>query len=230
MTSKIWLPIVAAIGVSTAAAGCGGATRAKAPSAPVPPPAAARPTPPPAPPAQPVDPVTTLIGTSQKHFEAGQRELTLGHLDRARTEFDQAVDVLLESPYGARTDARMREHFDRLIDRISAYELTSLAKGDGAHRANQALERAVSELRDGHAVELRKHHGQTLRLRLAAGSEVLARPFASIYVLSLFFENPVSEPIALGAILHAAHSIERLVLALPPIDPDPGAKVIKLFR
>ena len=131
MTSKIWLPIVAAIGVSTAAAGCGGATRAKAPSAPVPPPAAARPTPPPAPPAQPVDPVTTLIGTSQKHFEAGQRELTLGHLDRARTEFDQAVDVLLESPYGARTDARMREHFDRLIDRISAYELTSLAKGDG---------------------------------------------------------------------------------------------------
>jgi membrane-bound lytic murein transglycosylase D len=90
----------------------------------------ARPTPPPAPP-QPIDPVATLIGTSQKHFEAGQRELTLGHLDRARIEFDRAVDVLLESPYGARTDARMREHFDRLIDRISAYEVTSLAKGDG---------------------------------------------------------------------------------------------------
>src|SRR6188472_2900665 len=131
MTSKIWLPIVAAIGVSTAAAGCGGATRAKGPSAPVPPPAAARPTPPPAPPAQPLDPVTTLIGTSQKHFEAGQRELTLGHLDQARTEFDRAVDVLLESPYGARTDARMREHFDRLIDRINAHEVTALAQGDG---------------------------------------------------------------------------------------------------
>jgi membrane-bound lytic murein transglycosylase D len=130
MTSKIWLPIVAALGVSTAVAGCGGTTRAKATSVPVPP-AAARPTPPPLPPPQPVDPVTSLIGTSQKHFEAGQRELTLGHLDRARSEFDRAVDVLLESPYGARTDARMREHFDRLIDRISAYELTSLAKGDG---------------------------------------------------------------------------------------------------
>ncbi|MEO5896384.1 MAG: LysM peptidoglycan-binding domain-containing protein [Vicinamibacterales bacterium] len=57
--------------------------------------------------------------------------MTLGHLDRARIEFDRAVDVLLESPYGARTDARMREHFDRLIDRISAYEVISLAKGDG---------------------------------------------------------------------------------------------------
>jgi membrane-bound lytic murein transglycosylase D len=38
--------------------------------------------------------------------------------------------VLLESPYGARTDARLREHFDRLIDRINAYEVTSLAQGD----------------------------------------------------------------------------------------------------
>src|SRR5215207_8105541 len=130
MTSKIWLPIAAAIGVSTAAAGCGGAARAKPPAVPAPP-AVAAPQAPPAPRPQPVDPVTALIGTSQKHFEAGQRELTLGHLDRARTEFDRAVDVLLESPYGARTDARMREHFDRLIDRISAYEVTSLAKGDG---------------------------------------------------------------------------------------------------
>ncbi len=106
----------------------------------------------------------------------------------------------------------------------------SLVSGEQAERANQLLERAVNELRDGRTDELRKHYGQTLRLRLEGGLEVLARPFASIYVLALFFENPVSEPIAVGAILHAAHSIERLVLSLPPIDPDPGAKVIKLFQ
>ena len=78
-----------------------------------------------------LDPVAALIATSQEHFEAGERELKLGHLDRARVEFDRAVDVLLESPYGARTDARMREHFDRLIDRINAHEVTALAQGDG---------------------------------------------------------------------------------------------------
>ena len=39
--------------------------------------------------------------------------------------------MLLESPYGARTDARMREHFDRLVDRINAHEVTALAQGDG---------------------------------------------------------------------------------------------------
>jgi membrane-bound lytic murein transglycosylase D len=82
-----------------------------------------------------VDPVATLIAASQEHFEAGERELKLGHLERARVEFDRAVDVLLESPYGARTDARMREHFDRLIDRINAHEVTALAQGDGFSEA-----------------------------------------------------------------------------------------------
>ena len=90
----------------------------------------------PAAPVQPVttpasDPVLSLIARSQDHFAAGERELKLGHLDRAKVEFDLAVDVLLESPYGARTDARMREHFDRLIDRINAHEVTALAQGDG---------------------------------------------------------------------------------------------------
>jgi membrane-bound lytic murein transglycosylase D len=79
----------------------------------------------------PADPIETLIAKSRDHFETGERELKMGHLDRARVAFDRAVDVLLESPYGARSDARMREHFDRLIDRINAHEVTALAQGDG---------------------------------------------------------------------------------------------------
>ena len=87
--------------------------------------------PPPPPPKALVDPVAALIAASLKHFEAGERELAAGHLDKARHEFDRAVEVLLESPYGARTDARMRQHFDRLIDRVNAHEVTALAQGDG---------------------------------------------------------------------------------------------------
>ena len=77
------------------------------------------------------DPVLTLIEISDQHFKAGQNELELGHVDAARQEFDKAVDVLLESPYGGRTEPRIREHFDRLVDRISAYEVKALADGDG---------------------------------------------------------------------------------------------------
>jgi membrane-bound lytic murein transglycosylase D len=77
------------------------------------------------------DPVLTLIETSNTHFLAGQRELEQGHFDAAKQEFDRAVNVLLESPYGGRREPRIREHFDRIVDRISAYEVKALAEGDG---------------------------------------------------------------------------------------------------
>src|SRR5687768_15434738 len=51
----------------------------------------------------PEDPVVTLIAQSDEHFKAGQRELELGHVEGARLEFDKAVNVLLESPWGGRT-------------------------------------------------------------------------------------------------------------------------------
>src|SRR4029453_10072998 len=77
------------------------------------------------------DPITDLIALSNHNFESGQRELQLGHLDQAKTEFNRALEVLLESPFGARSEPRIREHFDRLVEKISAYEMTALAQGDG---------------------------------------------------------------------------------------------------
>jgi membrane-bound lytic murein transglycosylase D len=109
---------------------CGGAVRHAAvapPPAPAPEPLPVEPVQPPA----PEDPVVTLIALSEQHFRAGQRELELGHVEGARLEFDKAVNVLLESAYGGRTEPRIREHFDRLVDRISAYEVKALAEGDG---------------------------------------------------------------------------------------------------
>jgi membrane-bound lytic murein transglycosylase D len=128
MKIRAWLT-ASAICLSFALTACGAKTKPQA--APAPPKAEAvhvQAAPPPQP---PVDPVTKLIETSKAHFDAGERELQLGHLERARAEFDRAVNVLLESPYGARTDPRMRDHFDRLVDRINAHEVTALAKGDG---------------------------------------------------------------------------------------------------
>ena len=110
-------------------AGCGSASGRKAavvtPVQPVVEPAPA-PQPAPAP-----DPVDLLIAAADRRFAEGQRELSLGHLERAKAEFDAALDVLLESPGGARSDARVREHFERLVDRISSLEQAALATGDG---------------------------------------------------------------------------------------------------
>jgi membrane-bound lytic murein transglycosylase D len=121
------LPVLVALAI----AGCGSRLQSKPPAVvPAPPPAPA----PQAPATNPVpapDPVAALIAVSQRHFEEGQQQLSIGHLERAKQEFNQALDVLLQSPFGARHDARLREHFDHLVDRISAYEVTALAEGDG---------------------------------------------------------------------------------------------------
>jgi membrane-bound lytic murein transglycosylase D len=82
-------------------------------------------------PEPPPDPIAILIETSDKHFEAGRKELSVGHLLSAKAEFDRALDALLESPDGARGNPRLREHFDRLVDRISVLEQAALATGDG---------------------------------------------------------------------------------------------------
>lgn len=114
------------------AAGCSARVTTRFPGSPAPTPAAAvlpaEPVPQPLPQA---DPATELIALSTLHFEAGQRELQLGHLGSAKSEFNRALEVLLESPFGGRTEPRIREHFDQLVERISAYEVAALSQGDG---------------------------------------------------------------------------------------------------
>lgn len=128
MPSKITFPVVPLAG-ALFLTGCLSTSKqqpvAVAPQAPAPV-APAAPVAPVAP-----DPVSVLIADSDRHFETGRKELAQGHLERARTEFDRALDTLLESPDGARANPRLREHFDRLVDRISVLEQAALTTGDG---------------------------------------------------------------------------------------------------
>jgi membrane-bound lytic murein transglycosylase D len=125
--SKITFPIVPVCG-ALLLTGCISASSKKAvavmPQAPVAPAPVAAPAPAP-------DPIAILIADSDRHFEAGRKELALGHLEQAKTEFDRALDTLLQSPDGARGNPRLREHFDRLVDRISVLEQAALVAGDG---------------------------------------------------------------------------------------------------
>jgi membrane-bound lytic murein transglycosylase D len=82
-------------------------------------------------PVQLVDPVENLISQSSELLAAGQNELELGHLASASGMFDEAVDLILRSPLGGRSDARLRAHYDTLISRISALEILALREGDG---------------------------------------------------------------------------------------------------
>jgi hypothetical protein len=140
-------------------------------------------------------------------------------MDFARRRLDEELSGLSERAGAVR--AFVFDFDSPVIWGASSLEEQQVAAG------TPLLERAAQALRERSA-ELKQAHGHTVRLTLEEGLEALARPFAGLYVLALLFRDPLSEPIALGAVLHAVGLIERLVLALPPIDPDPGAKVIRL--
>jgi membrane-bound lytic murein transglycosylase D len=151
--TRTWLSsaVVAALGV---AAACGGNPKPQTKPAAAPsqrtPSSSASDTP--APPTTAPDPVAALIEASQRQFDIGEQEVNAGHLDRARLAFDQAIQVLLDSPYGARTDARLREHFDRLVDRINAFEVTALAEAGAKYVTSYKIGRGSGRERRFRAV------------------------------------------------------------------------------
>jgi membrane-bound lytic murein transglycosylase D len=95
------------------------------------PPAPVEPAPVQAPAPPPPDPVVNALAASERAFDAGRRAVEAGHLSDARLAFDQALDILLVVPGGARADARLAAALDTLVDRISALELDALGRGDG---------------------------------------------------------------------------------------------------
>jgi membrane-bound lytic murein transglycosylase D len=94
-----------------------------------------RPATPPQPPAPPQpapqDPDDALIQKADTHLTTGTDELKAGHLNRAREEFDHAVDLYLSAPGGAYATARRGEAYRRTLETIHLQELEALAAGDG---------------------------------------------------------------------------------------------------
>ncbi|WP_433926819.1 hypothetical protein AB3662_28360 [Sorangium cellulosum] len=101
------------------------------------------------------------------------------------------------------------------------------SRSPNAWRRQVAIARAIDRVR-GPAASEGSTHGRFVGQDEQVG--VYARSFASIYRLVLAYPGPFSELQAEGAVQHALPQIERLVLALPPIDPRPGAKVVRLHR
>jgi len=104
--------------------------------------------------------------------------------------------------------------------------------GGGEPRIATLSRRALHEVRglsDLGALRKGKHVRHVGR---ADEASFIAHSFAGIYLLLLVFDGAFDELRAERAILEALPRVERLVLALPPLDPSPstGAGVIALRR
>ena len=106
------------------------ASAALAQTSPAPVPVSQTTTPQAAPQAVP-DAVSDLIRQAEKAFKAGQDEYQAGHLAAAKQNFDNAFNLLLESPYDVRSEDRLRREFDRIVDGTSSLEMVAIEQGDG---------------------------------------------------------------------------------------------------
>lgn len=110
--------------------------------------------------------------------------------------------------------------------------LDRAARGSVAPPAPRThAERAIDRVRAEPVMPTLARGLATLTLHDREGDPpVLARSFAQIYVLVLVFDAPFDEIRAERAIQARLGPIERLVLALPPLDPTPNVGVRAVRR
>lgn len=109
--------------------------------APDPPPVAPPQAPPPAPlvtakPKSPstaaprADPVADLLQRTDALYQAGVKDYNAGNFDQAKSEFDQALSVLLASNLDVQSSERLSSEFDHLVENIYNLELAAVERGD----------------------------------------------------------------------------------------------------
>lgn len=79
----------------------------------------------------PEDPLSRLIASADARLAGGVEQSRSGHLNRAREEFDRALDLYLNAPGGAYADRRVAEAYKRTLEAIQLSEFEALAAGDG---------------------------------------------------------------------------------------------------
>ncbi|MCI0411650.1 LysM peptidoglycan-binding domain-containing protein [bacterium] len=76
-------------------------------------------------------PVEAAITSARHHFFLGERELNLGHLEKAKAEFDASLDVLMKYQSEHAPDSRVEAVIDELQEKIFQHEIAALKAGDG---------------------------------------------------------------------------------------------------
>lgn len=115
-------------------------------------------------------------------------------------------------------------------DRVRIVRAVGRMHGQGLHRTPDEWHAFVATMR---AIALARRGAADEKVLPTASDDLglFARGFAGIYRLVLVFRGPWSELHAGAAAIRALPTIERMVTALPPIDPGPkgGGHVVRLF-
>src|SRR5262245_42601906 len=71
--------------------------------------------------------IQRVIERSNIAFQAAEASFRDGNFDRARREYDKAVDTVLEAGIDVRSDSRLQQHYQNLVERILQRQMTLMA-------------------------------------------------------------------------------------------------------
>ena len=75
--------------------------------------------------------IREIMNTAEMHYQRGQQAYTEGEYDRARREFDLAIDAIMVGAIDVRSDDHFRFYYRELIEKINRYQIAALEQKDG---------------------------------------------------------------------------------------------------
>lgn len=70
--------------------------------------------------------IQRVIDRSTGYFQSAEANFKDGNFEKARREYDRALDTVLESGIDVRTDARLQQHYQTLVDNVFRRQMTLL--------------------------------------------------------------------------------------------------------
>jgi len=75
--------------------------------------------------------VSVLIQQVEQAYARGEADYRKGQLPEAKIEFDRSVDLMLMSGIAIKSDPKLQDEFDRIVDAVNALEMEALKQGNG---------------------------------------------------------------------------------------------------
>lgn len=75
--------------------------------------------------------IQRVIERSNGYFQSAEVSFKDGNFDKARREYDRAVDTVLEAGIDVRSDPRLQQHYQNLIERIVQRQMTLMVGAPG---------------------------------------------------------------------------------------------------
>jgi len=82
--------------------------------------------------------IQRVIERSNSYFQSAEANFKDGNFDKARREYDKAVDIVLEAGIDVRSDARLQLHYQNLVEYIFQRQMTLMVAAPGQTAADVA--------------------------------------------------------------------------------------------